>query len=101
MPTKNLIDSYRKEIDGLRALAVVLVILFHAGITQIASGFIGVDIFFAISGFLITGIIVKQKREEHLQPGELFRASSLAYTAGFYHDVPGYAYSNVLFVSAG
>ncbi|MEN4591802.1 acyltransferase [Pantoea agglomerans] len=72
MPTKNLIHSYRKDIDGLRALAVVLVILFHAGITQIASGFIGVDIFFAISGFLITGIIVKQREKNTFSLANFF-----------------------------
>lgn len=72
MPTKNLIDSYRKDIDGLRALAVVLVILFHAGINQIASGFIGVDIFFAISGFLITGIIVKQREKNTFSLASFF-----------------------------
>lgn len=72
MPTKNLIDSYRKDIDGLRALAVILVILFHAGITQIASGFIGVDIFFAISSFLITGIIVKQREKNTFSLAKFF-----------------------------
>ena len=45
---------YRSEVDGLRALAVVPVMLFHAGVPYIAGGFVGVDIFFVISGFLIT-----------------------------------------------
>ena len=50
---------YRSEIDGLRALAVVSVILFHAGFSSFSGGFVGVDVFFVISGYLITTIIVE------------------------------------------
>ena len=50
---------YRKEIDGLRALAVLPVIFFHAGYKVFDGGFIGVDIFFVISGYLITTIIIE------------------------------------------
>ena len=50
--------EYRPEIDGLRAVAVVPVILFHAGFRSFAGGFIGVDVFFVISGYLITTIIL-------------------------------------------
>ena len=50
--------QYRPEINGLRALAVVPVILFHAGFAQFGGGFVGVDVFFVISGYLITGIIL-------------------------------------------
>ena len=51
--------KYRAEIDGLRALAVVPVILFHAGFELFSGGYVGVDIFFVISGYLITTIIIE------------------------------------------
>ena len=53
--------KYRPEIDGLRALAVVPVILFHAGFEYFRGGFVGVDVFFVISGYLITTIIVSEQ----------------------------------------
>ena len=52
--------KHRREIDGLRALAILPVLFFHAGFKWIPGGFFGVDIFFVISGFLITGIIVNE-----------------------------------------
>jgi peptidoglycan/LPS O-acetylase OafA/YrhL len=51
--------KYRPEIDGLRAVAVLSVFLFHLGFASFSGGYVGVDIFFVISGFLITGIIQK------------------------------------------
>src|SRR6266702_1521208 len=55
--------AYREEIDGLRALAVLSVIGFHFEAPRLFGGFVGVDIFFVISGFLITGIIQTEMRE--------------------------------------
>ena len=52
--------SYRAEIDGLRAIAVLPVILFHAGFEWFRGGFVGVDIFFVISGYLITTILIDE-----------------------------------------
>ena len=54
---------YRTEIDGLRAIAVVSVILFHAGFEFFSGGFVGVDVFFVISGYLITTIILAEMQE--------------------------------------
>ncbi|MXJ78647.1 acyltransferase family protein, partial [Escherichia coli] len=49
---------YQPDVDGLRTVAVLLVLLFHVGFSSISGGFVGVDIFFVISGYLITGILV-------------------------------------------
>lgn len=53
--------QYRREIDGLRAIAVLSVVFFHAGFKGFGGGFVGVDVFFVISGYLITSIIVGEK----------------------------------------
>ena len=52
--------KYRAEIDGLRAVAVVPVLFFHAGFSWCSGGYLGVDIFFVISGYLITSILVEE-----------------------------------------
>ena len=52
--------QYRADIDGLRALAVVPVVLFHTRLGPVTGGFVGVDVFFVISGFLITELIRRQ-----------------------------------------
>jgi peptidoglycan/LPS O-acetylase OafA/YrhL len=54
--------TYRKDIDGLRAVAVLSVLLFHAFPSVVRGGFVGVDIFFVISGYLITGILSEEVR---------------------------------------
>jgi peptidoglycan/LPS O-acetylase OafA/YrhL len=55
--------KYRPEVDGLRALAVIPVVLFHLGVSWIHGGFVGVDVFFVISGYLISLIILREQQQ--------------------------------------
>ena len=52
---------YRREIDGLRAVALLPVMLFHGGCPWLPGGFIGVDVFFVISGYLIASLILAEE----------------------------------------
>ncbi|WP_051309799.1 acyltransferase family protein [Desulfogranum japonicum] len=56
--------KYRVEIDGLRAISVISVVLFHFGLSTFSGGYVGVDIFFVISGYLITSIILKEIHQD-------------------------------------
>ncbi|MGL6045320.1 MAG: acyltransferase family protein, partial [Vogesella sp.] len=65
---------YRPDIDGLRAIAVLSVIAYHIGVPGLTGGFVGVDIFFVLSGFLISGLL----RQELLATGRLGFAAFFA-----------------------
>lgn len=52
--------AYRADLEGLRGVAIVLVVLFHAGVATLAGGFVGVDVFYVLSGFFITGGLVRE-----------------------------------------
>ena len=51
-------SHYRPQLDGLRAVAVYLVLAFHSGISAFSGGFIGVDVFFVLSGYLVTQLLL-------------------------------------------
>lgn len=53
--------KFRPDVEGLRAIAVLLVVLFHAGIPRLTGGFVGVDVFFVLSGFVITGLLLRER----------------------------------------
>lgn len=65
---------FRPDIQGLRAIAIAIVVFAHAGAPGFAGGFVGVDVFFVLSGFLITGLLV----EEHLANGTIRYGAFLA-----------------------
>jgi peptidoglycan/LPS O-acetylase OafA/YrhL len=52
---------FRPDVEGLRAVAVLLVVLFHSGVSVLSGGFVGVDVFFVISGFVITGVLLRER----------------------------------------
>jgi peptidoglycan/LPS O-acetylase OafA/YrhL len=62
-PRRSHAPAYRPDIDGLRALAVIAVILFHSGVPGFGGGYVGVDIFFVISGYLITQLLEVPREE--------------------------------------
>lgn len=71
--TANIVDKYRTDIDGIRAIAVLSVIIFHINSTILPGGFIGVDIFFVISGYLITLHIIRDLESGNFSLLEFYR----------------------------
>lgn len=64
--------KYRKDIDGLRAVAVSIIVLFHFGVSSLSGGFVGVDVFFVISGVLITKLILEDIRQGRFSLGNFY-----------------------------
>ena len=64
--------QYRPEIDGLRAVAVLPVVFFHAGLLGMQGGYVGVDVFFVISGYLITGIIATEIKARRFRLSDFY-----------------------------
>lgn len=56
------LTSFRADIDGLRALSILLVVAFHAGLDRFGGGYVGVDVFFVLSGYLITGLLIREQQ---------------------------------------
>jgi peptidoglycan/LPS O-acetylase OafA/YrhL len=105
--------GYRPEIDGLRAIAVTSVVAYHVGIPGVTGGFVGVDVFFVISGFLITGLLLKEieqrgtidlpgffaRRARRLLPA-FFLVVAVTLLSGAFFLLPLQGEQNVLAVSA-
>jgi peptidoglycan/LPS O-acetylase OafA/YrhL len=58
--TESRTDGFRPDLEGLRGIAVLLVLVYHAGVPGLTGGYVGVDVFFVLSGFLITGLLVRE-----------------------------------------
>ena len=73
-PFSNINPEYRADVQGLRAIAVIGVILFHANRNFLSGGFVGVDVFLVISGFLIGGIVLRKKSEGRFSLSDFYLA---------------------------
>lgn len=112
------ITGYRRDIDGLRAVAILPVLFYHAGIDRFSGGYVGVDVFFVISGFLITAIIAREidartfsivdfyeRRARRIMPALLavilfvLAGAALLYLPGDFEGVPRSAILATLFTS--
>ena len=65
-------DGYRPHLDGLRAVAVYLVVLFHAGLSSLTGGYIGVDVFFVLSGYLVTRLLLRDLVDGSVRFGRFY-----------------------------
>ncbi|RWR15817.1 acyltransferase [Microbacterium enclense] len=73
MKTMPSASSFRPDIQGLRAIAVLLVVLYHSGVTILGGGYVGVDVFFVISGFLITShLLGSLDRDGRIRFGQFY-----------------------------
>ncbi|HUF20459.1 MAG TPA: acyltransferase family protein, partial [Burkholderiales bacterium] len=72
MPLSDSRSAYRADIDGLRAVAVIPVVFYHAGFEWFSGGYVGVDVFLVISGFLITSIIIDEIRHDAFRVSQFY-----------------------------
>ncbi len=72
LPIRSRGIPYRPEVDGLRAVAVIHVVLFHAGFPWIKAGYLGVDVFFVISGYLICSLVINELHLGHFSFSQFF-----------------------------
>jgi peptidoglycan/LPS O-acetylase OafA/YrhL len=76
--------TYRPEVDGLRCIAVLLVILHHLSVPGFSGGFVGVDVFFVISGYLITGIILAELKKGQFTFGSFYKRRAIRLAPAYF-----------------